>query len=57
VIPRIRVHDQLGVLLRFPGEGDWLWVCRGREQSQRMSDRWSQGPGWREVDVREQVGP
>jgi hypothetical protein len=52
-LPRIRVHDLLGVLLRWPNESDWLWVCNGREQSQRMLDRWAHGPGWREVDVSE----
>jgi hypothetical protein len=52
-MPRIRVHDLLGVLLRWPNEPDWLWICNGREQSQRMVDRWAHGPGWREVDVDE----
>lgn len=50
-MPRIRVHEQLGVLLRWAGEDHWLWVYRGREQSQRMTEQWAGGPGWREVDV------
>ncbi len=50
-MPRIRVHDVLGVLLRWPADDGWLWICHGREQSQRMTERWAHGPGWRELDT------
>ena len=48
-MPRIRVHEVLGVLLRWPNERDWLWIHQGREQSRRMTDEWAHGRGWAEV--------
>lgn len=53
-LPRLRMHPNMGALVKMPGLDGWQRVsATGAVLPGRMSDDFASGPGWRELDVSE----
>lgn len=54
---RIRVHETLGVLVEPKPREGWIWILAssGRVQPGRATDKFAEGPGWREIDLEERT--
>lgn len=45
--PSFRVHPELGVLVKMPGQANWIWIFNnGRVQPGHANDKLAANSGW-----------